>query len=379
MEKLRIAITVNVIATYREGFYDALLSRDDIYVKIYCQSHVPGMNFKTIHHKYPNNVKLIKFWSADADKIAWQFLPWREIINNYDVIFISGNPRILSDAIFGTFLRAIGKRVVLWTMAHTYGANPITEKIRLLWSRFFKYLFVYTDSEVTYLQRKGFKNRTIVGMNNGLDQKKIDLASAVWTNQKLEHWRKENSLEDSTMILSCARLDQKNKFDQVLRALKKIVIAIPNIKWCLIGDGIEREKLQLLSKELNVEDHVFFVGGLYNEKELAPWFLSSKLLVHPAAIGLSIMHSFGYGLPLVTHEKTELHGPEYAAFELGLTGANFEIDNIEDLAKVISNLVQDDETLKKMGDFTLQIARNKYNVDVMAERFVQMAKLAASK
>ena len=36
-------------------------------------------------------------------------------------------------------------------------------------------IFVYTDKEVNYLRDMGFTKQCIIGMNNGLDQKKIDL------------------------------------------------------------------------------------------------------------------------------------------------------------------------------------------------------------
>ena len=83
---LKVAIITNVIPTYREGFYDRLFAKTDLEVKVYCQENVPGINLKTIHSKYFKNVKLIKYVSAKRDKIVWQFLPWKELINNYDVI-----------------------------------------------------------------------------------------------------------------------------------------------------------------------------------------------------------------------------------------------------------------------------------------------------
>ena len=68
------------------------------------------MNLTSIHERYPDNVRILKFYSAKKEKIVWQFIPWKEIINNYDVVFVSGNPRVLSDAVFATYLRIVGKK-----------------------------------------------------------------------------------------------------------------------------------------------------------------------------------------------------------------------------------------------------------------------------
>jgi len=65
-----------------------------------------------------------------------------------------------------------------------------------------------------------------------------------------------------------------------------------------------------------------------NESDLAPWFLSSELFIHPGAIGLSLLHSFGYGLTVITHDNKMLHNPEYAIFEPELTGRNFHKSDI---------------------------------------------------
>src|ERR1039458_3547791 len=102
---LKIAILTSVISSYREGFYDRLFSRKDVSVKVYCQSRVPGMNLKAIHSKYPSNVKLVNFISAKRGELVWQFLPWRELLGSYDVFFIEGNPRVMSNVIFGTCLK----------------------------------------------------------------------------------------------------------------------------------------------------------------------------------------------------------------------------------------------------------------------------------
>lgn len=373
---LNIAVITNVIPRYREGFYDRIFSRKDIFTTVYCQEKIPGMNLKTIHNKYPNNVKILKYISAKHDKLVWQFVPWTEILNCYDVVFVMGNPRVLSDLLFGSFLSIFRKKVVLWTMAHSFNNNLHTENIRLIWSRIFDFIFLYTDAEVNYLRRKGFTKNYMVGMNNGLDQKQIDAAILNWSQNRLHEWRSAHNLKNHTLVLSCARLETKNKFQQVVKALTTIVDHIPNILWCVIGSGAEQTELVSMVNTVGLSNHVRFVGELYNEDELAPWFLSSEVFIHPAAIGLSIMHAFGYGLPVVTHGNSDRHGPEYAAFEPELTGRNFFEDDIQGLAETVVGLLEDNEARLKMKNNVLIIAREKYNVDVMVERFVQIAKMA---
>jgi len=373
---LRVAILSNVMSVYRRGFYDRLSSVKDLDITVYCQDRIPGMNIKTIHTEYPRNFRLVKFIAAKREKATWQFIPWKEVFTSYDVVFVEGNPRNLSHALLATCLRIAGKKVVLWTMAHSFRNSHLTENFRLLWTSFFKFLLVYTDAEVDFLRSKGFRSHYILGQNNGLDQKKIDSAISMWTADLLKEWRVVNNVDHCTVLLSCARLDPKNKFEQFVQALPFVLARIPETIWCVIGAGSEEKRLKGMVTIAGLSRNVRFVGELHREEELAPWFLSSELLVHPAAIGLSLMHAFGYGLPVVTHNNAGKHNPEYAAFEPELTGRNFREDDIQNLADTVIDLVLSPDKRAKMKTYAQQIAREKFNVDIMVTQFVAMAQRA---
>src|ERR1035437_2939524 len=197
---MKVAIILDVIPSYREGFYDILFERKDIEVTVYAQPNIPGLNLKTIHNRYANQVKLVKFSCAKREKISWQFLPFYEIFTKYDVVVVQGNPRQVSHFVLATLLRLFGKKMVLWTMAHSFRGFSPTEELRLFWSRIFKYIFVYTDAEVEFLRKKGFNKQYIVGMNNGLNQRIIDAATIEWNADRLREWRKINGLEDNILL-----------------------------------------------------------------------------------------------------------------------------------------------------------------------------------
>jgi glycosyltransferase involved in cell wall biosynthesis len=369
---LKIAIILNILPSYREGFYDILLEKKEFEVTIYTQKNIPGMNLNLIHDRYPNNVKLVNFFCAKREKIGWQFLPFYKIFTKYDVVVVDGNPRQVSHFFLATLLRVFRKKVVLWTMAHSFRGFAPTENLRLFWSKMFNYIFVYTDAEVEFLRKKGFGKQRIIGMNNGLNQRKIDSAIKEWDKDRLEKWFENEGLSNAILLLSCSRLDSKNKYELMIQSLPFILEKFPNLVWCIIGKGVEEKKLRELVHQYKLTDYVRFVGEIYGESNLAPWFLSAQLFIHPAAVGLSLLHAFGYGLPIITNGNKYLHNPEYAAFENGLTGLNYIENDIEDLAAVIIKLLQDEESIKKMKLYTQKIAREKYNSEVMVKRFSEI-------
>ncbi|MBB4806187.1 glycosyltransferase involved in cell wall biosynthesis [Chryseobacterium defluvii] len=370
---MEVAIITNVITTYREGFYDRLLNKEGVKVTVYCQDNIPGVNVKSIHKKYGEKVHLVKCMSLKNEKLAFQFLPVGKI-KKADVIFLDGNPRIFSNILLGIILSFTGKKMVIWTMAHSFGANKYTEWLRLKWTSLFKNIFVYTDKEVNMLRAKGFSKQNILGMNNGLDQKKIDAGIQNWPPEKLDQWKKDRGLDNKTLVLSIARLVSKNKFEQMIEALPEIAAKVPDICWCLVGSGEEEGHLKSLAKKLDVEKYIYFAGQIYEEDKLAPFFLNTKLFIHPASVGLSIIHAFGYGLPIVVNPNEAMHGPEYGAFVNDETGKNFKEDDASDLAKKVIELLDSPENLNEMSRNVKKIARESYNVDVMVERFLKMAK-----
>jgi len=375
--KISITIITNIVTTYREGFYDRLMKREDVLVKVYCQDSIPGMNLTSIHNKYRENIQIVKYICTKGETIGLQFLPLFKIIKESDVIFFDGNPRVLSNIFVGMlslFFRK--KKFIIWTMAHSYGANKFTEKIRLKWTSFFKNIFLYTDKEIKYLKKKGFKFNYMIGMNNGLDQDKINKEKEKWDKKSLLSWQETENLSDKLIAVSVARLTAKNKFEQVILIMPDILREYPNFRWYIIGDGPELKMLKKLALKLNVAQKIHFVGSLYDESHIAPYLLSAKFFIHPASIGLSIMHAFGYGLPVIVNDEEYMHGPEYGAFENKKTGYNFKSNNLQDLKDKIMSIIMDENHRNIMVNNCLVLANEKFNVNVMVERFVKMANTA---
>jgi len=371
-KKLRVAIVTNIIASYREDFYRRILANEKLDITVYCQSAIKGMNLQSAHPQFIQHIKLVKAISLNKEKVAWQSLPLLELYKQCDVFFIYGNPRVLSNVAYSLILKLLGKKVIIWGQAHTAGANTITEKVRLAWWKLFDYLFLYTEKETEYLRNRGFKTQKMLGMNNGLNQQKIDQVRAQWKAEKLSEWQGQQNIANHTILLSCARLDAKNQFELMIPVLKQQCQNNPSLLWCVIGDGEQSQYLKELVKQAELTQHVRWLGAIYDEQALAPWFLSSKALIHPGAIGLSLLHAFGYGLPVITHDNIENQMPEIAALKQGENGLLFAAGDVSSLAKTIDYLLDDKTISNRLADGAYQTAKNEFNTEIMAEQFYQV-------
>jgi glycosyltransferase involved in cell wall biosynthesis len=376
-KKIKIAIIINMMPSYRAGFYNDIFANEDTEATVYCHVPPPNSTIRPIHENYGNNVKICKAIYLNNEAIVISILPWKEIILNYDAVFIEGNPRYITHALLATALKFIGKNIILWTMAHSYRNQKISQWIRISWTKMFNNILVYSDKEVSHLKKIGFNRQKIIGINNGLDQSKINNVMSLWSEDALKKWRIETELENKIIILSCARLEPKNKFQYFAEAMPNILKEFPNVLWCIIGEGKEESTLLNVIKKNKLEENVRLLGSIHTESLLAPWFLNSYVMVHPAAIGLSILHSYGYGLPVITHSNANHHGPEFAAFEEGITGMSFAEDSISDLINVTLQLLRKTDVHEKMKKSCKEVVQLKYNTNIMSKRFIKFAKETA--
>jgi glycosyltransferase involved in cell wall biosynthesis len=369
--KIRVAILVNFLTSYREGFYRRLLAKEGLSVTIYCHEPPSHLNLTSIHQQFAEHVRIVPGRFLFGEKIVLSNLPWLDLFSTYDVVYVEGNPRYVSLALLATLLRLTGRRVVLWAMVHSFRNFPFGLALRLAWYRMFSQILVYSDAEANYLSAKGFGGQ-IVGINNGVDYELISKAAEAWSISKLRAWGSSNGISGRKIILSCSRLDKKNKFEQILQVLPQIIEKHPGLLWCIIGDGPERIALEAQTLQLGLKSHVRFLGQMYDKNEQAPWFLSSQMLVHPGAIGLTLLHAMAFGLPVITHNDPKRHGPEFAAMIPGEHGLTHSEDALAEIANSVLELLDKDRQSRAMGQAGQKVVRDRYNTGVMAERFLKM-------
>ncbi len=375
MTKTRVAIVTNIVPAYRRGLYRRLAAADDFEFRVFAQDRVPGRNLANAHANLDIPVEEVPLWSW-KNHLLWQRLPVRRLRREFDIVIFYGNLRYLSSVIWATVFRLTGANVAVQGQAHTAGGSPMIEIIRLLWWRLFGHVLVYTDYEAQQLQEHGFASKHVVGWNNGLDQHAIDAARDKWSDDGLRAWRIEHGLEDRRLLLSVARLEPKNRFPLALEALAALKPDYPALLWCLIGDGPEQERLKADVERLGLRGHVRFIGAVYEELELAPWFLSAEALLHPGAIGLSLLHAFGYGLPVITHNRRADQMPEFAALRPDENGLTFTPGDASSLAAAIRELLALTADLRaRMSVSALDVAHHEFNTDVMAERVLAFVRV----
>jgi glycosyltransferase involved in cell wall biosynthesis len=366
----RVIYLTNWLPHYRRGLYQKLLANEGFEFTIFCQKTLFSKEYENIISLYPQNIKTVKYRDFFNGKISWQFLPWYDIYKNSDILIIDSNPRILTHFLMATLYRILGRKVVLYSMVHSHNNNRLNKFLRITWMRMFHYHLLYNDDEVHQLNKIGFGNKKMVAYNNGLDQKEIEVVKSNWTPSLLDKWKNENGIKKAIDVLAVGRTTI-GKYEILIEAIGLVKKVIPDVSAFIIGDGNGAGELKRLIKQNNLEENVTLVGALHEEEKLAPYFLSSNVFVHSYAIGLSINHAFGYGVPIITHDDPLYHGPEICLFKNGVTGLAYKNGNPTSLSDQIINMLNDKSLAYTLGQNGLKLTQQKYNTDNMASNLIQ--------
>lgn len=112
--------------------------------------------------------------------------------------------------------------------------------------------------------------------------------------------RKELEIKNY-MIISIGSLIEIKGFDTLLEAVKLVKKSLDDIKFVIVGDGIQKEKLIEQIKKLGIEKNVILCGNI-PYKDLPKYFAACDLFVHPSyveSMGRVILEAQASGKPVI--------------------------------------------------------------------------------
>lgn len=115
-------------------------------------------------------------------------------------------------------------------------------------------------------------------------------------------------LGGKTTLMTMGRMAAEERykgFDEVIRAMPRLVEAMPELAYLVVGDGSDRPRLEALACELNVRDKVIFTGKV-DDRDKADYFNLADAYVMPSTgegFGFVVLEALASGLPVVASSK----------------------------------------------------------------------------
>ncbi len=171
--------------------------------------------------------------------------------------------------------------------------------------------------------------------------------------------------EKEPIVLFLGRLAATKGVDVLLRAMKHVDV---EARCVIIGDGEERNSLERLARELNVNAE--FTGFLPRRKVIE-YLARASLLVLPSlsrleAFGIVLLEAMACGTPVAA---SDLPGVRDVAREAGLV---FPPGDHIRLGEIINEVLSDEEKIRMIGNKGKKVVREKYSWKVIVDSLVKL-------
>jgi glycosyltransferase involved in cell wall biosynthesis len=137
------------------------------------------------------------------------------------------------------------------------------------------------------------------------------------------------------VIIFIGRLTKIKKLNQLIYCLNLLHSKNFSCNLVLIGSGEEEYMLSELVSMYKLNNKVWFYGSCFKEEELANLIYNANVCVSPGNVGLTAIHCFTYGVPVITHNNFNKQVPEFEAIVPNVNGNFFKEDSIQDMCEKI--------------------------------------------
>lgn len=307
----KILIIQNHIPSYRKGLFNDLAKLYDVTI---IHSGKPSINVKDFYKE--EIIDCVKIWKFHIQLGIRKYIRENSIdtvICMFDIAWLSG--------LYLLFDRSV--KVVLW--GHRYNKSEFLNKIR-------NFLMLKSNAHILYSEHDVLKM-----IESGIRKESIFIAH---NTLKISNYEDLSAHKTKDSVLYIGRAQKRKKIDILLKSFHSILSKIPSdINIDIIGSGSENELLKKLVVQLGIQDRVIFHGEILDEVRLKEYFKHAIVYASPGPVGLGVLHSQSYGVPVITI-KEGLHGPELGNIHprngvICSDTENFE-ENLENLCTNIS-------------------------------------------
>lgn len=321
------------------------LDGDKPYYNIDNRIEVTNLNIRSKSRNYIESIK------NNLNRI----IKLREICNRYEpTILICMNITMLYLAIF-SFLKK-GIKIVGTERSNPYLSlrGSFKKGLKKI-IPFFADGFIFQTNESTNFYSKAIRNKGIVIPNAVYDQRIYDL--------EFPKIRKK-------VITSVGRLIESKGFDFLIRAFSEVKKEFPDYTLVIYGEGPYRKELEILIRELKLEDSVFLKGQIFNVNEK---IYNASLFVFPSrheGMPNALIEALACGLPCISTDCKM--GPK-EVIESGVNGIIIEVDDIIGLKENMILLLRNLDMANKLGENAIKI-REKNSINMIAKMHINYFK-----
>ena len=182
--------------------------------------------------------------------------------------------------------------------------------------------------------------------------------------------RAKLDIGEGPVLLTVARLVPHKGQDTGIRAVASLARAFPTLRYVLVGEGHDEQRLRDLADDLNVADRIVFAGALSDDDVAEAYATASVYVglsrvdrgVNVEGFGISFVEAGASGTPSVGGDS----GGVRAAVRDGVTGIVVTPEDVGAASAALRSLLGDEPRRKAMGVAARAAVIDHYNWDRVA-------------
>jgi glycosyltransferase involved in cell wall biosynthesis len=176
--------------------------------------------------------------------------------------------------------------------------------------------------------------------------------------------------ETDLVVGKIARLFRLKGHECLFQAAPRIVAAVPNVKFLLVGDGVYRERFEWRVTKMGLRSHFAF-AGLVLPQEIPRYVASMDLLVHLSlreGLPRALPQALACGKPVVAFD---VDGAREVCLD-GETGLLARARDVNALADAVIRLLQDAELAHRMGARGKELVKERFSEARMVQQLDEL-------
>ena len=192
------------------------------------------------------------------------------------------------------------------------------------------------------------------------------IAPVVYDKQQVESLKQKYQIQTDEICLgTIARLDPIKNHSMMLKAFKIVIEAGIKARLLIVGDGEERQNIELLIDKLGLSQHVIMTG--YESKPQALLAMMDIYLLSSLSEGTSmtLLEAMSIGKPCVVTDA----GGNSEIIQDNVNGIVTLNDNDEMFAAAIIELLEDKIKFNDYSKSSVRIFNHRFAVDLMSKKY----------
>jgi glycosyltransferase involved in cell wall biosynthesis len=279
-------------------------------------------------------------------------LDWLESWNP-DMLIVEANPRHIATPAAVGWMHARNRSVIGWGLGATALSGPLAGLRSSQRTRFLKHF----DALIAYSQRGATEYRAL-----GFREDKVFVAANAVASRPNNRAPESRTNIDRPVVLYVGRLQARKRIYSLLRACASLPPKLqPRLQ--IVGEGPALAKLEALAASIYPQTR--FAGQRFGA-ELDSFFDQADLFVLPGTGGLAVQQAMAHGLPVIVAEGD---GSQEDMVRPG-NGWLLPPGDETALRAALTQALSDPTRLRKMGALSFQLVQQTFNLENMANAFV---------